>query len=62
MIDLDARARDAADGLKASVGSADLRLASALPGTATSRPPWTMFAAGAAVAGAIVVATIVDVP
>jgi hypothetical protein len=62
MIDLDARARAAADGLKASVGSADLRLASAPPGTVTSRPPWAMFAAGAGVAAAIVVATVVDVP
>jgi hypothetical protein len=62
MIDLDTRARSAANGLKASVASADLRLASAPPGTVMSRPPWAMFAAGAAVAGAIVVATIVDLP
>lgn len=62
MIDLDTRARAAAEGLKATVATAELKLAAVPPGTTPTRPPWTMFAAGAAVAGAVVVATIVDMP
>lgn len=65
MMDLDARARSAAQGVRGAVDDANLMLEARVPGmaaAAAASTPWWAFAAGAVVAGAIVVPIIVDSP